>query len=706
MTAERVDLGEPDGLAGEIVKRWREARDHWSRWREEARECYGFYAGIQWNEDDLARLAEEMRPAIVFNRVAPLVDAVLGHEANNRVEIRYVPRTQGDVRVAEMLTNASAYFRDQCDAEHEESDAFRDTLISGMGWTQIRLSDERNPQYDLVEERVDPLEMLPDPGARKPNLADARWLLREKRMSREEIAVLWPDHDLAQAMPGWASGTAGMASDRGYGDGAGDRHGDDGWLVLEYQWKDVQQTWMVSRPDTGERTALDAEDFEERREDIEKLGLSVEMQRRTVVRRAFLIGNDIVQQDAPCPHHFSYTAITGKRDHEGGVWFGIVRSLLDPQRWANKWLSQMLHIVNSNAKGGVMLERSAAVDASDFEARWADPAGIIWLNDGALRQGQVMPKPPPVWPAGVERLLEHATRAFTEVSGVNAELLGLVDRQQPGVLEWQRKQSAVTLLAPLFDALRRFRKMKGRTWLYWMQHYIADGRLVRIVSDGGQNGFVPFWRDPAVADYDVIVDQASSAPNVKEQTWGTLVQLFPALRGMIDPQIMLMLLEYSPLPESLVAKLRGLAADRAKQPAQPSPQLAMVMAEAEAGRARLQADLALKQQQAQAELALKRERIAADLMLERERALVEANSDIEVAKLKAGIEPQAVAIGAEVRTQEAQRDIALAQAVAGIGSGFATLGASIERSVQSITAALLRPRTLIRDEHGRATGVQ
>jgi len=375
-----------------------------------------------------------------------------------------------------------------------------------------------------------------------------------------------------------------------------------------------------------------------------------------------------------------------------------VRSLLDPQSWANKWLSQLLHIVNVNAKGGVMLERSAALDVSDFEARWADPAGIIWLNDGALRHGQVQPKPPPVWPAGVERLLEYAMRAFSDVSGVNAELLGMVDRQQPGVLEWQRKQSAVTLLAPLFDSLRRFRKIKGRAWLYWMRTYVSDGRVVRIVSDDGKEGWVPLWRDAATADYDIVVDQSSSAPNVKEATWGALVQLFPALQGMIDAEVMLLLLEYSPLPATLVAKLRALAAERARRPSPPAPQMALAMAEVEAERARLQSELALKQQKAQAEIALKREVLAADLLLEREKAMVEANAEIEVARLKAGIAPSAA--GA-ITGDPASASLAAAQPEV-----LANLGQSIERSVETIVAALTRPRTLIRDAQGRAVGVQ
>jgi hypothetical protein len=72
----------------------------------------------------------------------------------------------------------------------------------------------------------------------------------------------------------------------------------------------------------------------------------------------------------------------------------------------------------------------------------------------------------------------------------------MADREQAGVLEYQRKQSAVTLLAPLFDSFRRYRKMSGRCWLHFMQNYLTDGRLIRITKDDGGQMNVPFQQGP------------------------------------------------------------------------------------------------------------------------------------------------------------------------------------------------------------------
>jgi hypothetical protein len=97
------------------------------------------------------------------------------------------------VKVNELLTSAPKWFRQQCDAKDEESDAFRDTVVCGMGWTETSMSYDDNPNGDPQIDRTDPLEMVWDCGAKKRNLVDKRRVTHIRR----DVPI-----DEARALPG------------------------------------------------------------------------------------------------------------------------------------------------------------------------------------------------------------------------------------------------------------------------------------------------------------------------------------------------------------------------------------------------------------------------------------------------------------------------------------------------------------------------
>ena len=558
------NLKPKDPIPRRFHKWYRQDREHSSQWRREAKEDFDFVAGRQWSEQEKNILLDQLRPVMSFNYVGAYMDSVQGHEIGNRQEIRYIPREMGDIRPNEILTAGAEWFRDQSDMEGVESECFLDAVIGGVGCSEERVDAEENPAGDPYSERMDPLEMVWDCNARKPNLTDANRAWRVREVPIEEAREMFTDFSDGELDAAWAS-FEGVFSEPSEHDGftrlgGGDMATEekDTVTIVQCQYREKQTFYKAVNPLTQEEVELDQRQYDL----MQKMGLATYAVRfsRKVVRQAFL-GNVVLSYgDAPSPEQFSWSFVTGKRDRVKKTWYGVVRAMKDPQRWSNKWRSQLLHIINSNAKGGIMAERSAFEDSREAEQTYARPDSITWMQEGSL-SGQtgpkIQPKPQSQFPAGFQYLTESAEDAIRKVSNINLEMLGMRESDQPGVLEYQRREAGMTALQPLFDQLRLYRKRKGKLLLYYIQNYLSDNRLIRIVGEQGEQ-YVPLARQ-ASAEFDIICDDAPTAPNQKERAWGAIQALMPSIRDMVTPEVLLKVLEYSPLPSSLVDDLRQMA---------------------------------------------------------------------------------------------------------------------------------------------------
>jgi hypothetical protein len=139
------------------------------------------------------------------------------------------------------------------------------------------------------------------------------------------------------------------------------------------------------------------------------------------------------------------------------------------------------------------------------------------------------------------------------------------DANQPGVLEAQRKQAAMTILATMFDSLRRFRKNVGRVRLHFIQDFLADGRMIRVVGEDGMQA-VPLLKDQTLGRFEVIIDDSPTSPNQKQETWQFLMQLMPMFKDMMTPEVALSMLEYSPLPSKMVEQFKQMAQKAGEDP--------------------------------------------------------------------------------------------------------------------------------------------
>lgn len=525
------------------LKRWyKESLPRVEKWRKQAEEDFAFVDGHQWEPKDEAKLKEENRPAVVFNRTGATIDAACGVEIAQQQEITCKQKGLEDGGTAEIATAIVEWVDDQCDATTEESDAFRDCLVSGLAWVECRVDDIG--EIRVVEQRIDPFEMVWDVGSQKRNYADGRYVFRFRDLSLEEAREFFPGREDEDYDCTWDTSDGKSITDgrRGYRDGS---HDDDlpGERVKigEAQWRELE-----ADPMTGRKTWCVYQSF---------------------------FGRVELQAPARLPTGpeglLNYQAITGKYDRKDKVPYGIVRSVKDPQRYANKFLLQSMHILNTTAKNTVGIEEGSVENLDTFRKEWAQPGAVVTFRAGALVNGRVQLFNGQQMPTVLADLMLFALSSIRECSGINLEMLGQVAREQAGVLEQERKKAAVTILAVYFKNLTSLRKQLGKLRLrYALSGMIPPEDLAEAVGPDKAPLLAQLTPDKALR-YDVIVDESPTSPNAKERYWNAMQPVLPALmkREDLPPEVWAEIVRYMPIPSGMSeALIRAFT-----QPKQPDP---------------------------------------------------------------------------------------------------------------------------------------
>ena len=581
------------------LKHWhKESNGIISDWRTEAEEDFEFVAGDQWGKDAKEKMIDEGRQPIVFNRIGAIVDAVRGLQINNVEEAIFKPRGQEDTQFAEVGSEIIAALRDDCDANDEESTAFDDCVICGLGVLQVRI-DEFGDLKPVLE-RLSPLEVGWDTSARKRNYVDRRydWIAREVDIF--EARKQYPEFEDADLDASWAKDKAISSSDNSpiYDfDESEEPKQKDLVTMVDFQWWERQDMMRVTDPATGVETDVPLNEAETLMSRVEQLAAiteqQVSMRMRPVTKKIWyhaVVGSKVLYkgelpvQDEQGGRKF----LTGKINRANNMPYGLVRNAKDPQRTFNKHITQQIHLINTTAKSGVIHETDAIEDVAEFEENMAKPGARLEVANQALTSGAVQFIQPPQISQALAGMAELSASELNQVTGVNLETLGLLDRDQAGVETHQRKQSTVTNLAWCFDALRIARKDSSKTMILYAMDYTPDDVLARMIPEH-MAPILGEMQDANWVPYDIVIDEAPTSPNAKERTWAFMQPLLQLMAAQgLSPETWVEILRYSPMPNSFVESfaktLLKPPSDEERQKQEQSQALLARMQEAEAGK--------------------------------------------------------------------------------------------------------------------------
>jgi len=573
---------------------WRQissSKEAVSRWRKQAGEIDRFLAGHHFTPADEEQLRLDGRPNAVFNAASKWLRYLYGLETKSRAEVEFLPRNVMDEKqqgAADLTTKMHNWVVQSSNGDAERSRAFTDMVARGMGWTDVAFDRSRDEAGLITISRIDGHEMAWDINSTRPCLEDAKWVARIRQITKAEALIRWghkhrgailaaTGRDNENAMPGRSNLTSEVSAEPVEGEHPGWSTLRPGNVeVVEFQfYEEVMGVYFVD-PITGEDDWLAEEEFENYERKWRKVlapaliargnPVSPEIEHDRVIgrdyKRAILIGNNVVAGPFPLlGKRFTYNCMTGQWDEDKKLWYGFMRLLVDPQRYMTKFANQVMEVITRNAKGGLLAEIGALYNPQQAEDTWAKTGSITYLNDGALSRGSVVEKKGPSLPEGSVQMFTTCAQMLREVTGIDPEVsMGMGTGDEAQVTLVQRQASAQLLLAVEFESLRRYRFNEARTVFDHLQ-LVADDRVVRV---GGQDDgqYIQLTKAPLFLEYDVVLDEGTRDPHVREEWMRTLANLAPMLirTGNMLPEF----IDFLPLPASLRRKLKKAMTDHAE----------------------------------------------------------------------------------------------------------------------------------------------
>ena len=570
----RLTPAEEQHLASSQWDRYVRARDHGHlEYIHMAKKCDDFYRGDQWDMEDQDALEAEGRPALTINTVLPTVNTILGEQSSRRADIRFKPRRGGDQALADTLTKVFMQIADNNKLDWVEQQVFSDGLImDGRGYFDVRMDFTDHVEGEVRITAKDPLDILIDPDAKEADPKTWNEVFETKWMTLDEIEEAYGAKKAEQlqfiAENGNSFGRDSIEfEEQRYGDlDPGDdlfgstispdeeEYGNIRALrVVERQYKIMSRVKCFVDPDTGDqRECPDAWSESKAKKFAKQYNLSLISKMKRKVRWTVTC-DQVVLHDNWSPYN-DFTVVPFFAYFRRGNPFGVVRNLLSPQEQLNKIASQELHIVNTTANSGWMVESGSLVGMSpdDLEEHGAETGLVLEYARGTTPPQKITPNS---IPTGLDRIAMKAQANIKAISGINDSMLGSDSAEVSGVaIQAKQNRGAVMIQVPL-DNLQKSRQYLAEKTLNLIQAFYTEQRVVQITNEEDPlkpreamvvNQVTPegdIINDLTIGEYDVVITTAPARDTFDEIQFAEALGLRHAGVAIPDDAI----IEYSHL---------------------------------------------------------------------------------------------------------------------------------------------------------------
>lgn len=473
------------------------------RWRAVADKESDYADGNQLDSELLKRQQELGIPPAVEDLIGPALLSIQGYEATIRTDWRVTPNGDpGGQDVADAINFKLNQAERESKADRACSAAFQSQITCGIGWVEV--SRDSDPfKFPYRCKKIHRNEIHWDMKATEPDLSDARWLRRQRWLSPERIALVFPEKKeliLAAGRHGsqwWQDETLTFEG----GDGTGlENAWNEGrsWTMQEDRWYNprskelcVAELWYrrwvrvpVIKTPNGRVVEFDESNLQHA---IAVASGTAEVTQATIarVRRAYWLGPHKLH-DGPTPYahrHFPYVPFFGFIEDATGIPYGYVRSMKYAQDSLNSGLSKLrwgMSVVRAERTKGAV-----AMTDSQFRKQIARPDADIVLDAVHMQQPGARFEIKRDYQLTDQhyQMLNDNRASIERVSNITAGFTGRSGTATSGLQEQTQVEQSNQSLASIMDNFREARSQVGELLMSMIIRDIGE-KQTEVVIEG------------------------------------------------------------------------------------------------------------------------------------------------------------------------------------------------------------------------------
>lgn len=547
-----------------------------------------FYDNLQWDPEDAAEVTSRGQMPLVYNEVAPMADWIMGTERRSRVDWKVLPRTEDDVKAADIKTKVLKYVSDVNRTAFVRSRAFGDAIKAGIGWVDDGARDD--PTKDILYSKYeDWRRVLHDSGAYELDLEDGRYLFRWRWVDEDVALFMFPDRknqimravseatqnsDISWEEQNWNTENIANVRMSGqiYASGTG--------MTVDAKRRQLKLIECQYRMPVKTRVVasgpLKGAVFDERdpvmREALGSVGGSIVDKIIMRMHTAVFTETDMLGMGPSIYRHnkFSLTPFWCYLRGRDRMPYGVIRRVRDVQQDLNKRASKALFMLNTNQ---IIMDKGAVDDPNEARDEVDRPDGVIVKNAGKefdIRRDTDAA-------TGQIQMMTLAAQSIQKSAGVAQENMGRQTNAVSGeAIKARQMQGSVVTTEP-FDNLRFSVQVQGEKQLSLSEQFYSEEKVIRLTGAKGAiewviinkpelqpDGSVRFINDITNSMADFVVAEQDYSGTLRQVMFESLSQMSSRLPPEVSLRVLTIAMEFSDLPnkDEIAEQLRKLTGDR------------------------------------------------------------------------------------------------------------------------------------------------